>query len=231
MFRKVPLGHMVNQHAISNKYFAFLQLIEQHKKASLPSSSLAEVYLVMGNMKDDLGLFADAQQLWQEALDIYQQECSALSLKERQVQLACCWLYGVHRCLIAAQICNIKRRIDKRRIESQETIEVLYCALLQAHPELRNLYTVHTEGLIHALMRKSVSLLRQQQAPAAVEAAQQAFAMVQQLRCLPLLQAQAAALLGHCCTVHSHLINDSPAAGSLSAFVTSVPLPYYCWIA
>lgn len=89
--------------------------------------------------------------------------------------------------------------------------------LLQAHPELRNLYTVHTEGLIHALMRKSVSLLRQQQAPAAVEAAQQAFAMVQQLRCLPLLQAQAAALLGHCCTVHSHQINAALAAGSLSA--------------
>ncbi|KAL0048239.1 hypothetical protein WJX82_010821 [Trebouxia sp. C0006] len=146
------------------------QLIEQHKKASLPSSSLAEVYLVLGNMKDDLGLFADAQQLWQEALDVYQQECSALGFKERQ-----------------------------------------------AHPELRNLYTVHTEGLIHALMRKSVSLLRQQQAPAAVEAAQQAFAMVQQLRCLPLLQAQAAALLGHCCTVHSHLLHPPLAAGEMAS--------------
>jgi hypothetical protein len=97
-----------------------------------------------------------------------------------------------------------------------KTLEMLHCALLlQAHPELRNLYTVHTEGLIHALMRKSVSLLRQQQAPAAVEAAQQAFAVVQQLRCLPLLQAQAAALLGHCCTVHSHLMHPPLAAGIL----------------
>ena len=103
--------------------------------------------------------------------------------------------------------------------------------LLQAHPELRNLYTVHTEGLIHALMRKSVSLLRQQQAPAAVEAAQQAFAMVQQLRCLPLLQAQAAALLGHCCTVHSHLLHPPLAAGTLSSFVTNVHFLYICWIA
>ena len=88
MFRKVLSGHLINQHAISYKCCAFLQLIEQHKKASLPSSSMAEVYLVMGNMKDDLGLFADAQQLWQEALDMYQQECSARGLKERQVQLA-----------------------------------------------------------------------------------------------------------------------------------------------
>jgi len=79
---------MIIKYAISYKCFAFLQLIEQHKKASLPSSSLAEVFLVMGNMKDDLGLFVDAQQLWQEALDMYQQECSALGLKERQVQLA-----------------------------------------------------------------------------------------------------------------------------------------------
>ncbi len=100
--------------------------------------------------------------------------------------------------------------------------------MLQAHPELRNLYTVHTEGLIHALMRKSVSLLRQQQAPAAVEAAQQAFAMVQQLRCLPLLQAQAAALLGHCCTVHSHWIKAPLAAGNLPSFGTNVHLLYIC---
>ena len=100
--------------------------------------------------------------------------------------------------------------------------------LLQAHPELRNLYTVHTEGLIHALMRKSVSLLRQQQAPAIVEAAQQAFAMVQQLRCLPLLQALAAALLGHCCTVHNHRISVSLAAGSLPSLVHIL---YICWIA
>lgn len=93
---------------------------------------------------------------------------------------------------------------------------MLQCALLlQAHPELRNLYTVRTEGLIHALMRKSVSLLRQQHAAAAVEAAQQAFAMVQQLRCLPLLQAQAAALLGHCCTVYSHMISTPLAAGNV----------------
>ncbi len=88
----LAIRHMYNQQAISNKCLAFLQLIQQHQKAGLPSSSLAEVHLVMGNMKDDLGLFADAQQLWQEALDIYQQECSALGLKERQVQLACCWL-------------------------------------------------------------------------------------------------------------------------------------------
>ena len=120
MFRKVLSGHMINPCAISYKCFAFLQLIEQHKKASLPSSSLAEVHLVMGNMKDDLGLFADAQQLWQEAVDMYQQECSALGIKERQVQFACCRLYGMHRCLIAAQTCNIKRRIDKQRIESQQ---------------------------------------------------------------------------------------------------------------
>jgi len=102
--------------------------------------------------------------------------------------------------------------------------------LLQVHPELRNLYTVHTEGLIHALMRESVSLLRQQQAPAAVEAAQQAFAVVQQLRCLPLLQAQAAALLGHCCTVHSHQISAPLAAGSLSSLSANVnlyPLPVH----
>ena len=116
--------------------------------------------------------------------------------------------------------------------KANKTIEVVQCALrLQAHPELRNLYTVHTEGLIHALMRKSVSLLRQQQAPAAVEAAQQAFAMVQQLRCLPLLQAQAAALLGHCCTVHSHLLHPPLAAGTLSSFVTNVHFLYICWIA
>lgn len=94
-----------SQQAISYKCLAFLQLMEQHQKASLPSSSLADVCLVMGNMKDDLGLFADAQQLWQEALDIYQQECSSLGLKERQVQLACCWLHGMHRCLTAAQTC------------------------------------------------------------------------------------------------------------------------------
>jgi hypothetical protein len=118
--RKVPSGHMINHHAISYKCFAFLQLIEQHKKASLPSSSLAEVYLVLGNMKDDLGLFADAQQLWQEALDVYQQECSALGFKERQVQLACCWLYGMHRCLTAAQTCNIMRHSDTGRIDSQQ---------------------------------------------------------------------------------------------------------------
>ena len=89
-----PSGHMYDQQAMFYKCFALLQVIEQHQKASLPSSSLAEVYLVMGNMKDDLGLFPDAQQLWQQALDIYQQECSALGLKERQVQLACCRLYG-----------------------------------------------------------------------------------------------------------------------------------------
>ena len=84
--------------------------------------------------------------------------------------------------------------------------------LSQAHAELRNLYTVHTEGLIHALMRQSVSLLRQQEAAGAVGAARQAFELVRHLRCLPLLQAQAAALLGHCCTVHSHL-GPHPAAG------------------
>ena len=84
--------------------------------------------------------------------------------------------------------------------------------LSQAHAELRSLYTVHTEGLIHALMRQSVRLLRRQEAAGAVGAARQAWEVVHHLRCLPLLQAQAAALLGHCCTVHSHL-GPQPAAG------------------
>ncbi len=156
----------------------------------------------------------------------------------------------MYTCLTATQACNTKQHcsclsqcshtqheqkcntVTHEGWKANKTIEVLQCALLlQAHPELRNLYTMHTEGLIHALMRKSVSLLRQQQAPAAVGAAQQAFAMVQQLRCLPLLQAQAAALLGHCCTVHSHLINAPLAAGSLSAFVTIEHVLYICWIA
>ena len=64
-------------------------------------------------------------------------------------------------------------------------------------------------------MRQALSLLRQQQPAGAVEAARQAFEMVQQVRCLPLLQAQAAALLGRCYTVHSHLATQ-PFAGKES---------------
>lgn len=73
---------------------------------------------------------------------------------------------------------------------------------------------VGSETLIQALMRQAVSLLRQQQAGAAVEASRQAFDRVQQVRCLPLLQAQAAALLGRCCTVHSHTASQPAAIGA-----------------
>ena len=86
---------------------------------------------------------------------------------------------------------------------------------MQAHPELRNLYMVGSETLIQALMRQSVSLLRQQQVPGAAQASQQAFEMVQQVRCLPLLHAQAAALQGHCCAVRSLLAPQPDAKGEL----------------
>ncbi len=90
--------------------------------------------------------------------------------------------------------------------------------LSQAHADLRSLYAVGTEALIHALMRQAVSLLRQQQAAAAVDVARQTCEMVQQLRCLPLLQAQAAALLGHCYTVHSHKASLPTAGNQCYAF-------------
>lgn len=86
---------------------------------------------------------------------------------------------------------------------------------MQAHPELRNLYMIGSETLIQALTRRSVSLLRQQQVLGAVQASQQAFEMVQQVRCLPLLHAQAAALQGHCCAVHTLLAPQPAAKGEL----------------
>lgn len=72
------------------KVIAGLQLMEQHKKASLPSSSLTEVCLMVGDMKEGLGLYTDAHHLWQQALQLSQQECSAVGLKERQVKLVNC---------------------------------------------------------------------------------------------------------------------------------------------
>ena len=60
-------------------------MVEQHMKLSLPSSSLVQVCLVMGDMKDGLGLCTDADQLWQQALVSSQQECWDLGLKEQQV--------------------------------------------------------------------------------------------------------------------------------------------------
>ncbi len=62
-----------------------VQVIEQHKRSSLPGSSLAEVCLVMGDMKDGLGLRADSHQLWQQALKLSQQESHTVGLRERQV--------------------------------------------------------------------------------------------------------------------------------------------------
>ena len=84
---------------------------------------------------------------------------------------------------------------------------------MQAQPELHNLYMAGTETLIQALMRQSVSLLRQQQVPSAVQASRQAFHMVQQVHCLPLLHAQAAALHGRCCAVQTHLASQPAAKG------------------
>ena len=91
----------------------------------------------------------------------------------------------------------------------QEALEQA-CVALQAHPKLRNLYMAGSETLIQALMRQSVSLLRQQQVAGAVQASRQAFELVQQVRCLPLLHAQAAALHGRCCALQT-LIASQPA--------------------
>ena len=88
---------------------------------------------------------------------------------------------------------------------------------MQVQPELHNLYIAGSECFIHCLMRQAVSLLRQQQTTRAVVAAQQAFAAVQHVRCLPLLQAQAAALLGRCCTVQTHLTATTGAQLATSA--------------
>ena len=79
---------MTTSHEMS--VIAGLQLMEQHKKASLPSSSLAEVCLMVGDMKEGSGLYTDAHHLWQQALQLSQQDCSALGLKERQVKLVKC---------------------------------------------------------------------------------------------------------------------------------------------
>ena len=87
---------------------------------------------------------------------------------------------------------------------------------MQAHPELRNLYVTRSEAFIHTLMRQAVSLLRQQQVSGAVQASRQAFDMVQQVRCLPLLHAQAAALHGRCCAVQSLLASQPAARGDQS---------------
>lgn len=89
-------------------------------------------------------------------------------------------------------------------------------AVLQGHPELCNLYMSVTEVLIQAQMRQAVSLLRQQQAAGAAQASRQAFDMVQQVRCLPLLHAQAAALHGRCCAVQSLLASQPAQKGEQS---------------
>ena len=86
--------------------------------------------------------------------------------------------------------------------------------VMQAHPELRNLYMSGSQVLIQAQMRQAVSLLRQQQAAGAAQASRQAFDMVQQVRCLPLLHAQAAALHGRCCAVHSLLASQPAVKGT-----------------
>lgn len=97
-------------------------------------------------------------------------------------------------------------------IDLQEALQQA-CVAMQAHPELCNLYTAGSETLTQALMRQAVSLLRQQQVPSAVEASRQAFDMVRQMRCLPLLHAQAAALHGRCCAVQTLLASQPAAKG------------------
>ena len=94
---------------------------------------------------------------------------------------------------------------------------------VQAHTELRNLYVAGNETLVHALMRQSVSLLRQQQVPSAVQASRQAFDMVQQVRCLPLLHAQAAALHGRCCAVQTLLASQPAAKGEQPYAIVLTP--------
>ena len=93
------------------------------------------------------------------------------------------------------------------------------CVAMQAHPELRNVYMAGSKTLIKAMMRQSVSLLRQQQLASAVQASAQAFDLVQQVRCLPLLHAQAAALHGRCCAVQTLLASQPAAKGER----------LYCW--
>ena len=72
-------------------------------------------------------------------------------------------------------------------------------------------------------MRQSVSLLRQQQVPSAVQASRQSFDMVQQVRCLPLLHAQAAALHGRCCAVRTLLASQLAAKGEQPHAVVLTP--------
>lgn len=92
-------------------------------------------------------------------------------------------------------------------------LQQLVVAVTQAHPELRNLYMGGSEVLMQAQMRQAVSLLRQQQAAGAAQASRQAFDMVQQVRSVPLLHAQAAALHGRCCAVQSLLASQPAAKG------------------
>lgn len=89
---------------------------------------------------------------------------------------------------------------------------------MQAHAELRNLYAEGSLELVHATMRSAISLLRHKQFVGAVEAAQQAFALLQHFRSQPFLHAQAAALLGHCCMLHTH---TAPAAGDILSLYCS----------
>ena len=201
-----------------------MQLME---KPCLPRSGLAELCLTAGDLKDSLGMRSDAHKLWQQALTLAQQDCQALGLRERQVRflkLLCPSLYclphtpGLHIAAIQSQ----RPHLDGQRADP-ELLTLADVFALQVHTELRNLYMVGSDTLIQALMRQAVRLLRQQQAAAAVEASTQAFEMVQQVRCLPLLQAQAAALLGRCCIVHSHTASQ-PAAIGQQRSLSSMPV-------
>ena len=97
---------------------------------------------------------------------------------------------------------------------SKHWVQIQAKVSVQAHAELRNLYAEGSLELVHATMRSAISLLRHQQFAGAVAAAQQAFDLLQHFRSQPLLHAQAAALLGHCCMLHQH---TAPAPGDTPA--------------
>ena len=84
-----------------------MQLVVQHRQLSLPDSSLTEVSLALGDLKDGLGLHADSQQLHQQALQLSQHECSCLGLPERQVSPMSgalqCYLHQGHNVVVSWQ--------------------------------------------------------------------------------------------------------------------------------